>query len=131
MKSKIIFTAAVVAAAALVFSYKKESEFTKSVKKATELSVKEENKIQAIVVKDNVPTAEELETDLLNKTNEEIRLEIAKNDQLAKERNYFARANAQVLPASEMADFIKTIRMNSVLHKILLERQLDEMEREE
>ena len=131
MKSKIIFTAAVVAAVALVFSYKKESEFTKSVKKATELSVKEENKIQAIVVKDNVPTAEELETDLLNKTNEEIRLEIAKNDQLAKERNYFARANAQVLPASEMADFIKTIRMNSVLHKILLERQLDEMEREE
>lgn len=130
MKNKIILGVAVLSVAALFFSQKKESDFVKSVKKGAQVSIQKENEIQALALKENVPSVEELEEDLLDKSTDELRLEIEKNDQFAKERNFFARANAQILPASEMADFIKTIRKNSVLHKILLERQLDEMERE-
>lgn len=129
MKSKMILGVIALSVAVVFFSQKKESEFVKTVKKGAEVSIQKENEIQALALKENVPTVEELEKELLDKSTDEIRLEIEKNNQLAKERNFFARANAQVLPASDMADFIKTIRKNSVLHKILLERQLDEMER--
>ncbi len=130
MKNKIILGVIVLSAALFFLSQKKESEYVKTVKKGVEVSVQKENEIQALALKENVPSVEELEKELLDKSTDEIRLEIEKNNQFAKERNFFARANAQILPASEMAEFIKTIRMNSVLHKILLERQFDEMERE-
>ena len=130
MKNKIILGVIVLSAALFFLSQKKESEYVKTVKKGVEVSVQKENEIQALALKENVPSVEELEKELLDKSTDEIRLEIEKNNQFAKERNFFARANAQILPASEMAEFIKTIRMNSVLHNILLEIQFDEMESE-
>jgi hypothetical protein len=72
----------------------------------------------------------EIEDDFERKTDNEIMLAIESNESWAKKMNFIAKANAQALSAQDSSDFTRYMRLNTVLHKILLERQLETAERE-
>ena len=56
--------------------------------------------------------------------------EIKKNNAIAQEQNFIAKANANELDQESAAGLVKFIRINGVLHKILLDRQLEDVETE-
>jgi hypothetical protein len=78
----------------------------------------------------NVPDITELEHDFEKLSNIEIKKEIDKNNALVISNKYIEKANKGELDQISAEGLLKTIRTNSVLHKILLDRQLDELESE-
>jgi hypothetical protein len=78
----------------------------------------------------SVPEIADLEHDFEKLSNVEIKNEIDKNNALVISNKYIEKANKGELDQTSAEGLLKTIRTNSVLHKILLERQLDELESE-
>lgn len=70
-----------------------------------------------------------LEKELIEKSNEEIKEAIEKNNKWAEKENFIARANANQLDEATAKNFVMYIRLNNVLHKILIDREIEEMER--
>ena len=79
---------------------------------------------------ESAPTVLDFEREYFKNSNEEIRLAIEKNNRVAREMNFIALANSNKLDEVTTVAFLKYIHLNSALHKILLERQLDEIEME-
>ena len=79
---------------------------------------------------ESAPSVLDFEREYFKNSNEEIRLAIEKNNRVAREMNFIALANSNKLDDVTTVEFLKYIHLNSALHKILLERQLDEIEME-
>lgn len=96
--------------------------FTQAKEAKVEVAVKDEAKTE-------IPDLATLEEELVEKSNEEIRKAIEQNNEWGKKENFIARANDNKLDEAGSRDFVKYIRLNNVLHKILIDRQIEEMER--
>lgn len=130
MKKIIVFC---ILALIVVFSAKESIEATLAPVKI--IKVGENKKIVEQIKKigiagDLAPTIEDFEKDFFNKSDLEIRAAIEKNKMVAKQMNFITLANSNQLDDAKTIEFIKYIHLNSALYKILLERQLDEIETE-
>lgn len=72
-----------------------------------------------------------LEKRLSKKSNEEILKAIEENNKWAEKESFIVRANDHQLDEIATKKFVKYIRLNNVLHKILIDREIEEMERNE
>jgi hypothetical protein len=88
------------------------------------------NVLQALIETSTVPSVEELEKNLTDKSDEELTRAIELNNSWAMKKQFIAKANANTLDAKGSVEFLKYIRVNSALHKILLERQIESLEQE-
>ncbi len=77
-----------------------------------------------------VLSVEEIESDLFNNSDEEIKHALEQNEEWVKDKGLITKANAGDINEDEKQDLLKYIRMNTALNKILLERQLAEFESE-
>jgi uncharacterized protein YbcI len=83
-----------------------------------------------VIETEEAPFVEDIEKEFISMSNKEIREEIIRNEAIAKEQSFIAKANADELDQKSAARFVKYIRTNGVLHKILLDRQLEDIETE-
>ena len=86
--------------------------------------------IQGVVASNEIPSIEDLESDFLKKSDKEISRAIENNNSWAEKNQFIAKANANALDKQDSAEFLKYVRLNSALHKILLDRQIDALEQE-
>lgn len=110
-------------------------EVAKNVMKKEPLKMKSKTVLEKNEVKAELNSIEEaadlltLENELIEKSNEEIKRAIQENNEWAKNENFIARANANQLDEAATKKFTMYIRLNNVLHKILIDREIKEMER--
>lgn len=79
-------------------------------------------------VADSSLTIEDFEKIFFNKSDIEIREAIKKNNLIARKMHFVDLANSNQMDAATRIEFLKYIHLNGALHKILLERQLEEIE---
>lgn len=139
MKTKIVIVVLVITSGVVFLGTKKGQE-TKEVLKSSFVASPKKDRPSAEVVSEKivadlaqeevVASPEEIEQELLDKSNEELKLVMEKNNAWAKERNFIALANTNQLDKKTSDDLLKYIRLNMALNKILIDRQIEEMERE-
>ena len=136
---KILFMTSVVVTLALTINYfaKKEGKFYSGKTKnnshliqTTEVGAVIKEEIEEFVNSESIPSIEELETELIKKSDKELEAAIEDNNSWASKKQFIAKANTNSLSKQDSAEFLKFVRLNSALHKILLERQLDAFEQE-
>lgn len=102
------------------------TNFVDSERSTSDMASKIVNKVSEM---EHIPSVEEIELDLLDKSNTELKLAIEKNNNWAREKKFVALANANRLDSKSTSEFLKYIRLNNALNKILIERQIEEIER--
>jgi hypothetical protein len=75
-------------------------------------------------------TVRDLEAQFSGLSEKELLAEVQKNSQFAIENKLFEKANSKGLGVADTELMVKFIRTNRVLHQILLERKLSEIESE-
>lgn len=76
----------------------------------------------------SVGTMTEIENDYNNLTEKELNSEITKNKELERNAQLILKANQGSLSGTESKHLLKYVRTNSVLHQLLLEKQLQDLE---
>ncbi len=122
----------------LVFGLSKNKEVVTVVKSKLQLreqSVQkivqpELNLVQEVQSEEVGPSLEDIEENYHSFTEKELRAEIAKNERVAQDKQFVAKANANQMDAQTSKEFVAYIRLNAALHKILLTRQLEDVDTE-
>ena len=100
--------------------------------KVISLNAEEQNSSETIsskVASIKVIEVADLEKEFSGLSETELNKEIKKNNQMEREADLFNKANSGKLDAKNTQKMVQYIRVNRVLHQILLQRQIEDIER--
>lgn len=106
----------------------KEKKTLKSLSYNSEKENTFPDKVEPIKEEISVNSINQMEKDYNSLTENELRNEITKNQELENRDQLILKANQGSLSGTESKHLLKYVRTNTVLHQLLLERQLQDLE---
>lgn len=132
---KYLLTAILISAGCLYFFSQKEetkatAKMTKTLLSSELKKLTQESQKLPTQKEHKLPSLETIEENLSSMSMEELKVYVNTLEQFEKEKQFIQKANSNSLTADETAELTLHIRQKSVAYKILLDRQLEDFERE-